>query len=233
MTLHIIAPPDSNDAVKVTSFDAKFVNASVEIGIINVDKDPYVQIKQLAEIDFKAGDIVCLAGTCTRQLQHIVDIAVHTKENYMPGQGIDHRGVPIEPNKINFRRPIEKNNITAWPYLMVIGNPELAKKSFEILSDLDPTMYWPEYTPEPAAIRIEHLLAVVAATGLWQTPIWFKVVDMSVRDLELGPVMYASHMWHDWIAFYPANGNFKLENHSQLYPVWLADSTKPLEYWKL
>jgi len=49
--------------------------------------------------------------------------------------------------------------------------------------------------------------------------------------LELAPVMYASHMWHDWIAFYPANGNFKLENHAQLHPVWLAGSTKPLEYW--
>ena len=114
---------------------------------------------------------------------------------------------------------------------MIIGDPALAKKSFEILPELDSTVYWPNYTPEPGHVRIEHLLAVVAATGLWETPDWFKIVDLSVRDLELAPVMYASHMWHDWIAFYPANGNFKLENHSQLHPVWLAGSTKPLEYW--
>jgi hypothetical protein len=73
---------------------------------------------------------------------------------------------------------------------------------------------------------------VVFSTGHWQAPNWFKIVDMSVRNLELAPIMYAHHMWHDWIAFYPANGNFKLENHSQIYPVWLAESEKPLEYWR-
>ena len=232
MTLHIITPPDYDDHAKITSMDAKFVNASVEINVVNVEKDPYSQIKQLATLDLKAGDIICLAGTCTRQTTtSIAETAAALKINLMPGTGVDHRGVPIEPHKINARAAIEKNDITAWPYLMIIGNPELAKKSFEILPDLDRTLYWPNYVPEPDQVRIEHLLAVVAATGLWETPAWFEIVDLSVRDLELAPVMYASHMWHDWIAFYPANGNFKLENHAQLRPVWLAGSTKPLEYW--
>jgi hypothetical protein len=232
MTIHIIAPPDSDEHVKITSMDAKFVNASVEINVVNVEQDPYSQIKQLAGLDLKPGDIICMAGTCTRQSTvSIAELAAAKKINLMPGTGMDHRGVPIEPYKINARAPIEKNDIAAWPYLMVIGDPELAKKSFEILPELDSALYWPNYVPEPGHVRIEHLLAVAAATGLWETPAWFKIVDLSVRDLELAPVMYASHMWHDWIAFYPANGNFKLENHSQLHPVWLAGSTKPLEYW--
>jgi len=232
MTIHIIAPPDSDDHVKITSLDATLINASVELNVVNVEKDPYSQIKQLSTLDLKAGDIICMAGTCTRQ--STIAIAQHAAAahlNFMPGTGIDHRGVPIEPHKINARAAIEKNNNIAWPYIMIIGDPELAKKSFEILPDLDSAVYWPNYMPEPEHVRIEHLLAALAATGLWETPDWFKIVDLSVRDLELAPVMYASHMWHDWIAFYPANGNFKLENHSQLHPVWLAGSLKPLEYW--
>lgn len=232
MTLHIITPPDLEDHARITSMDAKFVNASVEINIVNVEADPYSQIRQLATLDLKAGDIVCLAGTCTRQTSvAIAELAATSKINLMPGTGTDHRGVPIEPHKINARAAIEKNDIAVWPYLMIIGDPDLAKKSFELLSELDSALYWPNYVPEPDQVRVEHLLAAVAATGLWETPDWFKIVDLSVRDLELAPVMYASHMWHDWIAFYPANGNFKLENHSQLHPVWLAGSTKPLEYW--
>jgi hypothetical protein len=233
MTLHIIAPPDSDEHVKVTTMDARFVNASMDINVVGTDKDPYSQIKQLASLDLKAGDIVCLAGTCVRQTSvSIAEIAAAKKINFMPGCGVDHRGVPIQPHKIKSRAAIEKNDMTAWPYIMIIGDPDLAKKSFEILADLDSSLYWFNYVPESDTVRIEHLLAAVAATGLWETPDWFKVVDLSVRDLELAPVMYASHMWHDWIAFYPANGNFKLENHSQLYPVWLAGSIKPLEYWK-
>lgn len=233
MTIHIIAPPNSDEHIKITSMDARYVNASVDINIVNVELDPHSQIKQLASLELKAGDIICLAGTCTRQTTvAMVEIAVSTKVNLMPGLGVDHRGVPIEAHKINSRAPIEKNGMTAWPYVLVIGDPELAKKSFEILPELDSALYWPDYIPEPDDLKIEHLLAILPVTGLWEAPAWFKVVDLSVRDLELAPVMYASHMWHDWIAFYPANGNFKLENHSQLLPVWLAGSTKPLEYWK-
>lgn len=233
MTLHIIAPPDSASLVEVTSLDAKFVNASMDISVVHVEKDPYSQIKQLATLNLTAGDIICMAGTCLRQTTAaIAQVAITRKVNLMPGTGVDHRGVPIELHRINFRLPIEKNNMAAWPYLMIIGDPELAKKSFEIFPDLDSSLYWSNYVPEAEAVRVEHLLAAIASTGLWETPEWFKIVDLSVRDLELAPVMYSSHMWHDWIAFYPANGNFKLENHTQLHPVWLAGSTKPLEYWK-
>ena len=132
--------------------------------------------------------------------------------------------------KINKRQPLEQNYQTAWPYLMVIGDPELAKTSFEIVEHLDSAEYWPNYFPD--APELIHLLGVVSLTGYWQTPEWFKLVDLSIRDLEIAPVMYASHTWHDWIAFYPANGNFKLENHTQLFPVWLDESEKPLEHWK-
>ena len=234
MTLHIIAPPDSADHVKITSTDIKFVNASIEINVIDVPVDPYEQIKALTTIEFKAGDILCMAGLCVRQHTLLIaELATSTNLNYMPGLGIDHRGVPLEKNKINFRKAIEANEQTAWPYVMVIGNPELAKKSFELFAEIDSSLYWHTYVPEPDTVRLEHLLSAIAYTGLWETPDWFKVVDTSVRDLELAPVMYASHMWHDWIAFYPSNGNFKLENHTQLHPVWLAGSTKPLEYWKV
>jgi hypothetical protein len=233
MTIHIIAPPDSAEHVKITAFDAKLVNASVELNVVTVEADPYSQIKQLATLDLAAGDIICMAGTCTRQSTvAYAEQAAVSRLNLMPGSGVDHRGVPIELHKINARSAIEKNEHTAWPYMMIIGDPVAAKQSFEILPELHSAVYWPNYTPEPDQVRIEHLLAVIAATGFWETPDWFKIVDLSVRDLELAPVMYASHMWNDWIAFYPANGNFKLENHSQLHPVWLAGSVKPLEYWK-
>jgi len=233
MTLHIIAPPDSKEHIEVTSIDAKNVNASIDINVVHVEKDPYSQIKQLATLALAAGDVICFAGTCLRQtVSAIAEIAVKKKINFMPGSGVDHRGVPVQPHKINFRAAIEKNGHLAWPYLMVIGDPESAQKSFEILPELDSGLYWPNYVPEPESVRVEHLLAAIASTGFWETPEWFKIVDLSVRDLELAPVMYASHMWHDWIAFYPANGNFKLENHTQLHPVWLASSVKPLEYWK-
>jgi hypothetical protein len=233
MTLHIIAPPNSDEHVSITAMDAKYVDVAVEINVVHVDLDPYSQIKQLASLELKAGDIICLAGACPRQTTApMAEIAATKKVNLMPGTGVDHRGVPIGTHKINSRAPIEKNNMTAWPYVMVVGDPELATKSFKLLPDLDPALYWANYVPAPNDLKIEHLLAILPATGLWESPDWFKVVDLSIRNLELAPVMYASHMWHDWIAFYPANGNFKLENHSQLCPVWLAGSTKPLEYWK-
>jgi len=150
MTIHIIAPPDSEEHVKITSLDATLINASVELNVVNVEKDPYSQIKRLSTLDLEAGDIICMAGTCTRQ--STVAIAQHaaaTQLNLMPGTGIDHRGVPIEPYKINARAAIEKNNNIAWPYIMIIGNPELAKKSFKILPNLDSALYWPNYMPEP------------------------------------------------------------------------------------
>jgi len=231
MTVHILTATGRDEHATISKFDIKFVDASMPVNIINVDADPYKQIKALATIDYKAGDIICIAGTCLRHTPfEIAKIAAANNINYMPGTGVDHRGVTIQSGKIYSRNAIEKNYSTAWPYIMIVGNPESAKLSFEIFEEILSELYWPNYVPE--VIAIEHLLAAVAAAGHWETPEWFKIVDMNIRDLELAHVMYASHNWDDWIAFYPSNGNFKLENHAQLLPVWLADSTKPLEYWK-
>jgi hypothetical protein len=231
MTVYILTTAGREEHATISKVDIKFVDASMPVNIINVDADPYKQIKALATIDYKAGDIICIAGTCLRHTPfEIAKIAAANNINYMPGTGVDHRGVTIQSGKIYSRNAIEKNYSTAWPYIMIVGNPESAKLSFEIFEEILSELYWPNYVPE--VIAIEHLLAAVAAAGHWETPEWFKIVDMNIRDLELAHVMYASHNWDDWIAFYPSNGNFKLENHAQLLPVWLADSTKPLEYWK-
>jgi len=231
MTFYILTAPGREAHALISMTDIQFVDASMPINIINVDADPYKQIEALATIAYNAGDVICIAGACPRHTTfQIAAIAAVNKVNYMPGSGVDHRGVTIQENKINARSAIEKNHSSAWPYIMVIGAPESAKLSFEILQHIPVELYWPNYVPEVATI--EHLLAAVAAAGEWETPDWFKIVDMNIRDLELAHVMYASHNWDDWIAFYPSNGNFKLENHAQLLPVWLANSVKPLEYWK-
>lgn len=231
MTVYILTAPGREDAAEISRLDAMFVDASVTVSVLAVDADPYKQIETLATVDYAAGDIICIAGTCVRHTTfQIANVAATKKVNYMPGCGVDHRGVEISPGKIYSRSAIEKNYSAAWPYIMIIGDPESAKISFEILKDIQPELYWPNYVPE--IVEIEHLLSATAATGYWETPAWFKIVDMNIRDLELAHVMYASHNWDDWIAFYPSNGNFKLENHAQILPVWLANSVKPLEYWK-
>lgn len=230
MTLYVITPPEQDKLASVSKYDASFSSPPTKVEIVNVEESPLAQLKALSKLNLQPGDIICQAGLCIRRtVLEIVELAKTTKQNYMPGEGVDHRGVPIEPGKIQHRLPIEKNGQEVWPYVMVIGNPESAKLSFEIFEQLEADSYWHTYTPEVPTLN--HLLGVVSMTGLWEMPKWFKVVDLSIRDLEIAPVMYASHMWHDWIAFYPANGNFKLENHSQLHPVWMAGSEKPLEHW--
>lgn len=231
MTVHVLVPPGKEALGRITKEDVKQVDVNQTVNLISTEESPWRQLKDLCTVSFEPGDIVCLAGLCPRQTTFkIAELAKQNKTNYMPGTGIDHRGVPIEAGKIMNRLAIEKNNYTVWPYLAVIGDPESAKLSFETIEHLESKDYWPEYEPE--TVLLEHVLAIVSVIGNWQVPDWFKVVDMSIRDLEIAPVMYSSHAWHDWIAFYPANGNFKLENHSQLHPVWLAHSEKPLEYWE-
>jgi hypothetical protein len=230
MTLYVITPPGQEKLASVSKLDAGFVSPTTKVEIIDVDESALGQLKALCKLNLQVGDVICQAGLCIRRtVLEIAELAKSTGQNYMPGTGIDHRGVPIDPGKIQHRLPIEKNNQEAWPYVMVIGNPESAKISFELFESMDPDDYWHSYTPEIPTLN--HILGTVSVTGFWETPDWFKVVDLSIRDLEIAPVMYASHMWHDWIAFYPANGNFKLENHSQLHPVWMASSEKPLEHW--
>lgn len=231
MTFYVIVPPGKENLAEVSKIDIGFVLPGSKVEFVKVDGEPSLQIKTLASLNLEAGDVICFAGLCVRRTTiDAMELCRFTKLNYMPGAGVDHRGVPIPAGKIGRRQPIEKNYQTAWPYLMVIGDPETAKISFELLEHLNPADYWPNYVPDTP--ELVHLLGVISMTGYWQAPEWFKLVDLSIRDLEIAPVMYASHRWHDWIAFYPANGNFKLENHAQLFPVWLDGSEKPLEHWK-
>ena len=231
MTFYIIVPPGKDRLAEVSKIDIGFVSPGAKIELVKVDDVPFSQLKVIASLNLESGDVICIAGLCARRTTlDVIELAKTTKLNYIPGAGVDHRGVPIFAGKISSRQPIEKNYQTAWPYLMVIGDPESATTSFEIFEHLDPTTYWPNYVPDMP--ELIHLLGVVSMTGYWTVPEWFKLVDLSIRDLEIAHVMYASHTWHDWIAFYPANGNFKLENHAQLFPVWLDGSEKPLEHWK-
>jgi hypothetical protein len=231
MTVYVIVPPGQEELAEVTKFDCSFIDTTLPVEFVKVDEDPKAQLKTIALLPFVPGDIVCLAGLCPRQTSfQIAKLSIDSKRNYMPGTGIDHRGIDIAPGKMQHRLAIEKNYQTAWPYILVIGDVESAVESFNLIEHLDPSLYWPEYTP--SKIEMTHIFGAVSAAGNWQVPKWFKVVDLSVRDLELLPLMYATNEWHDWISFYPANGNFKLENHTQLNPVWTAGSTKPLEYWR-
>lgn len=230
-TVYIVVRPGDEQLATVTQKDIALTDLTINTVLINTVDDPVEQITQLSLLTFDAGDVLCLAGLCPRKSTfEYANIAKERNENYMPGVGLDHRNVKLDSGKIHHRAAIEKNHYNVWPYLAVIGNPQAATLSFELVPQLDKTLYWSNYEPEVPLL--EHLLAVASSTGLWSTPEWFKVVDMSMRDLELAPVMYSSHAWDNWIAFYPANGNFKLENHSQTNPIWLAGSVKPLEYWR-
>jgi len=237
MTIHIMIESKETQfqqLIKITKYDAMQVNAQEKFNIIDLSNCVTVKdkLKTLAEISYESGDVVCFAGLCVRQITTTVrELARQKKTNFIPGVGVDHRLQAIWPNRISRRLPIDKNFYRAWPSLMVIGDSESACVSFSVLQQLldNETLCWPHYVPENPTL--EQVLSVLSLMENWQTPEWFKVVDLSVRDLEVVPVMYATHRWHDWISFYPANGNFKLENHTQLYPVWLAGSLKPLEYW--
>jgi hypothetical protein len=231
MTFYVIVPPGKDRLAEVSKIDIGFVSPGARVELVKVDDIPLSQLDTIASLNLESGDVVCFAGLCVRRTTlDVIELAKNNKLNYMPGAGVDHRGVVIPAGKINKRQPIEQNYQTAWPYLMVVGDPELAKESFKLFEHLDSADYWPNYVPDSP--ELIHLLGVISLAGNWQLPEWFKLVDLSIRDLEIAPVMYASHTWHDWIAFYPANGNFKLENHSQLFPVWLDGSEKPLEHWQ-
>lgn len=231
MIVYVLVTPGQENLADATKFDVGSVDPHAGVIFINAEADYTSQIRALSQINFEAGDMVCMAGLCPRHTSfQIAVLAQNRRENYMPGRGTDHRGVPIPAGKISERLTIELNEQAAWPHLMIIGNPDTAKLSFELVEHLDINQYWPNYTP--ATITMMHILSIVALTGHWKTPDWFSVVDLSIWDLETTPIMSASHAWHDWIAFYPAAGRFKLENHAQLHPVWLAGSEKPLEYWQ-
>lgn len=216
----------------VTRLDTKFYDPHLELVRIPLLGSPQQQLEQLMTLPLDAGDIICFAGlTPRRYTWSMIDIARQNKINLMPGRCIDHRGIDIESGKFFCRRPQEKNQHLGHPQLMLIGDPVVATESWAVALNLDPEQIWNQYMPE--SLDLMHWLSAAAYLHPgWQTPTWFPIVDMSVRDLEIAPVMYATNHWTDWIAFYPANGNYKLENHTQLYPVWLDNSEKPLEYWR-
>jgi hypothetical protein len=239
MTVHILVETNGtieHQLVEITKHDAVLIDAQEKFNVVDLStKTLGEKIKLLAEINYEPGDVVCFAGLCLRQFTKTArDLAKLKKINLIPGTGVDHRLQTIWPNKISRRLPIDKNFYAVWPSLLIIGDVETAQQGFSVIGQLiaDNTQAcWPHYVPEDPTL--EQTLSILSIMENWQAPDWFKLVDLSIRDLEVVPVMYATHAWHDWIAFYPANGNFKLENHTQLYPVWLAGSLKPLEYWKV
>lgn len=233
--VYIIDNPTQPGLVEITKYDIKLKDPHCQITVIDFCKNANEQLERLilAAEQCKAGDIFCIAGVALRTLTwNLVDIAIEKNINLIPGQTVDHRLVPIPNGKFFSKKPQELNQHPANPYVMILGNPAGAIESWKTIQQLDPAVIWAAYLPDSPTIN--HWLSAAAALHQsWISPEWFPLVDMSIRDLELAPVMYASNQWSDWIAFYPANGNFKLENHTQLNPVWFDFSEKPLEYWRV
>lgn len=232
MTVYVIDNAKNSKLFDVTLKDLKFHDPHLGAERLPALDTPIEQLKQLQSLPLDAGDIICFAGLTLRRHTWLMrDIAVEKSWNIMPGKIVDHRGVFIEEGKILKRRPQELNKHAGTAYVMLIGDPLSAVEAWSSIQNFTLEKIWPAYLPEEPTLH--HWLSAAAALFPgWQTPDWFPVVETSVRDLEIAPVMYATNHWTDWIAFYPANGNFKLENHSQLYPVWLDETDKPLEYWR-
>lgn len=231
-TVYIIADLENIELDRVTLGDLKICLPDAKSMLIEQAEDPLDLLDDLQDLDLKDGDVVCFAGIALRgQTWNVLEIAQERKWNMMPGQMVDHRSLPIPPGTFYSRRAQESNGHTGIPYVMLIGDAEKAKFSWQTIQNFSPEKIWMDYMPE--RLTAYHWLSAAASIDpSWVTPTWFTVVDLSIRDLDIVPTMYATNHWSDWIAFYPANGNFKLENHAQLNPVWFDRSTKPLEYWK-
>lgn len=188
MTFYIIVPPGKDRLAEVSKIDIGFVSPGARVELVAVDDTPLSQLNTIASLSLESGDVICFAGLCVRRTTlNVIELSKNNKLNYMPGAGVDHRGVHIPIGKINKRQAIEQNYQTTWPYLMVIGDPESAKDCFKLFEHLNPADYWPNYVPEKPELM--HLLGVIALAGNWQSPEWFKLVDLSIRDLEIAPVM--------------------------------------------
>jgi hypothetical protein len=232
MTVYIIENKQQPKLTDVTIYDIKLRDSQIHPVVLDEEETSLSQLKALSSLNLTAGDIVCFSGIALRSLTwNMIDIAVDKKLNLMPGQLVDHRLLPIDNGKFFRRRPQEINGHLGIPYVMLVGNPIGVLESWQVVQEIPPEEIWSNYLPDSPTI-FHYLSAAAALHSSWLTPNWFPIVDMTVRDLELMPVMYATNRWEDWIAFYPANGNFKLENHTQLNPVWFDSSEKPLEYWK-
>lgn len=232
MTVYVIDHPTNPKLFDVTKKDIKFYDSQLSAVRLPHFSNPIEQLGHLQTLSLDAGDIICFAGVALRRHSwNMRDIAVSKSCNIMPGKIVDHRYVEIEAGKMFKRKPQELNGHIGVPYVMLIGNPLTAVESWSVIQSFKPEEIWSIYLPEEPTIY-HWLSATAALSPAWLTPDWFPLVDTSIRDLEISPVMYATNHWTDWIAFYPANGNFKLENHTQLYPVWLDETEKPLEYWR-
>jgi len=159
----------------------------------------------------------------------LVELAKEQKINIVPGKVVDHRLQEIGKKQFLKRKVQELNNQLGCPYIMLIGDSMSAVESLMLITTFKEEELWQAYLPEVAGLQ-HWLSAMVSIMPGWEINHNFPLVDMSIRDLELMPIMYATNTWHDWISYYPSNNNFKLENHVQLFPVWLDNSLKTLEY---
>ena len=216
---------------KVTEADIKSFKDDVETVFVELlATSPEEQLLELSRIPLEDGDILCQAGVAIRPMSFkLLEIAIEHKINIVPGKLVDHRLLEIPKKKILKRKVQEENNHLGIPYVMLIGDSMSAVESFMLVINFTQEQLWTYYFPEEAELQ-HWLSAIVSLFPSWQAYETFPLVDMSIRDLETAPVMYATNTWHDWISYYPSNSNFKLENHVQLFPVWLDKSEKTLEY---
>jgi hypothetical protein len=219
------------DLYNVTKEDVLTINNDVETIYIELLEDnPKKQLLELSRIPLEDGDILCQAGLAPRPLSFkLLEIAKENKENIVPGKLVDHRLLEIPNKKLLKRKVQEENNQTSIPYIMLIGDSMSAVESLMLIANFKEEQLWTNYLPEKSDLQ-HWLSAMVSLLPSWTSLDTFPLVDLSIRDLETDPVMYATNTWHDWISYYPSNGNFKLENHVQLFPVWLDNSKKTLEY---
>ena len=215
----------------VTKEDILTINREAEVIYVELlENNPIDQLLELSQIPLEDGDILCEAGIAPRPLSFkILELAKESKTNIVPGKVVDHRLLEIPKKKILRRKVQEENNQNSSPYIMLIGDSMSAVESFMLVGKFTEEELWTDYLPEES--HLQHWLsAMVSIFPTWKSLCNFPLVDLSIRDLETAPVMYATNTWHDWISYYPSNGNFKLENHVQLFPIWLDRSKKTLEY---
>jgi hypothetical protein len=228
---YILYTEGLENQIAITEYDLKSV-FSANSAIIHIKIEGKETLKKLQELPLEAGDVICYAGITLRlTMQTIIDIAKEKVLNIVPGNLVDHREQPIGVGKFLELKPIEQNEHNNYPYIIVIGNAESFKDSIYTIQQFTHEEIWPIYCPEEPTL-MHWLAAAMFISEYTISPTWFNLINMAIRNMELAPVMYAHNPWHDWISFYPAKTSFKLENHAQLLPVWLAESYKPLEYWK-
>ena len=96
MTFYVIVPPGKDRLAEVSKIDIGFVSPGAQVELINVDDIPLSQLNAIASLNLESGDVVCFAGLCVRRTTlDVIELAKNNKLNYMPGAGVDHRGVEL------------------------------------------------------------------------------------------------------------------------------------------